>query len=307
MVLFFIIAFLCVSVFAAQYPSFGTVKTSTSNGVMHVVLNNTFSEINLLDAHLAFDLANLIARLQVNGTDSDIHVVVFSSANPHFFIAHSDINIFVNGFQGLEPLFDPFTPDMGFLDSLFWNITQLPQATIAIIEGRARAAGNEFLMACDMRFALSSPEVRLAQTEPSVGGNPGTGGGMYLSNLINRGRTFEYLLSATDIDADTAAQIGWVNRVFKTKNALYDYVDKLAKRIAIFPLAGIAGTKQGINAVSRPPRDVYIQDAQDVIVKLLIQSSLGQSLLKKVLKATNNQSIGAFELDWPNQVVQIYK
>ncbi|KAF7310285.1 hypothetical protein MIND_00402500 [Mycena indigotica] len=295
-----------VAVLAARYPSFGTLQTQTSNGVMHVVINNTFSEINVLDYHLAFDLANLLERLQGNGTDSDVHAVVFSSANPKFFIAHVDINLFVTGFESPLPKFDPFNPDILFFDALMWNITTLPQATIAVIEGRARGIGNEFLMACDMRFALSSPNVLLSQTENSVGANPGAGGAMYLSNLIGHGRTFEYVLSATDVNADTAAQIGWVNRVFDTPHELHDYVDNLAARIALFPLPGIAGTKQGVNAISRPPRDVFVRDSQDVIISVT-STAEGQELLDAVLKATNNQSLGAFELDWPTEVVKLYQ
>ena len=33
------------------------------------------------------------------------------------------------------PLFDPGFPNMLFASALLWNITELPQATIAVIEG----------------------------------------------------------------------------------------------------------------------------------------------------------------------------
>jgi hypothetical protein len=33
------------------------------------------------------------------------------------------------------PLFDPGFPSMLFASALLWNVTELPQATIAVIEG----------------------------------------------------------------------------------------------------------------------------------------------------------------------------
>ncbi|KAJ6492868.1 ClpP/crotonase-like domain-containing protein [Mycena vitilis] len=303
--LFSILCSFFLSTSGARYPSFGTLQTSTSAGVMDVVINNTFSEINIFDFHVMADLANLLELLQSNGTDSDVHVVVFSSANPDFFIAHIDINLFLPGFESPLPQFDPFNPDMIFPDALMWNITQLPQATIAVIEGRARGIGNEFLMACDMRFALDSPEVLVGQLENSVGAVPGAGGALYLSNLIGRGRTLEYVLSSADVDAATAASLGWVNAVFDTSSKLHDYVRTLAERIALFPLAGIAGTKQGVNAVSRPPRDVFVRDSQNVILSLEGLPET-RALDNKVFAATNNQSNGPFELNWAEAVLALY-
>ncbi|KAJ7661082.1 ClpP/crotonase-like domain-containing protein, partial [Mycena rosella] len=234
-------------------PSYGTLQTTNSSGVLNVVINNTYSSVNLFDLHVQSDLANLIETLQAN--DTDIRVVVFSSANKDFFLAHIDINSFLPGY-GTFPV------------ALLWNITQLPQATIAVIEGRARGIGNEFLMSCDMRFASTSPSVLMSQIETSFGANPAEGGAMYLSRLIGRGRTFEYVLSASDIDAVTAERIGWINTAFATSRELHTYVQGLAARIALFPAAGIAGTKQGINAVSRPPREAIVQDAQNVVLRL---------------------------------------
>lgn len=81
---------------AARYPSFGTLHTTKASGVLNVVINNTYSPINLFDLHVQSDLANLIETLQAN--DTDIRVVVFSSANPDFFLAHLDVNFFLPGY-----------------------------------------------------------------------------------------------------------------------------------------------------------------------------------------------------------------
>jgi len=291
--------------FAARYPSYGTLTTNTTPaGVMTVVINNTFSSINLFDAHVQSDLANLIEELQAN--DTDVRVVVFESGNPEFFISHIDVNYFFPGYEDPLPHFDPGLPNMTFPTALLWNITQLPQATIAVIEGRARGIGNEFLMSCDMRFASLSPSVLLAQLETSFGLNPGAGGAMYLSRLIGRGLTFEYVFASKDIDAATAERYGWINRAFSTSAELREYVQQLAARIALFPRGGIIGTKQGINAVSRPSMDVLIRDAQNVI-DALATTPAPFALAQNFLKATHNQSLGDLELNYGTELESLFK
>lgn len=161
-------------------------------------------------------------------------------------------------------------------------------------------------MSCDMRFATTSPSVLLSQLETSFGLNPGAGGAMYLSQAIGRGRTFEYVLSSSDIDAVTAERIGWINTAFPTSRALHTYVQTLAARIALFPAAGIAGTKQGINAVSRPPREVIVQDAQNVIGRLA-ETPAAQAFGTKFIAATNNQTVGPLELSYGEKLVELYQ
>ncbi|KAJ6540048.1 ClpP/crotonase-like domain-containing protein [Mycena vulgaris] len=284
-------------------PSCAPRLTTKSAGVLNVVINNTFSEISLFDQFVQSDLGNLIETLQAN--DTDVRVVVFSSANKDFFLAHIDINYFLPGYESLLPFFDASIPELTFPVALLWNITQLPQATIVVIEGRARGIGNEFLMSCDMRFASTSPSVLLSQLEPSFGANPGSGGAMYLAHEIGRGRTFEYVLPSADVDAVTAAQIGWINRAFATSRELHAHVQALAARIALFPAAGIAGTKQGINAASRPALDVIIRDAQKLI-EVLAATPAVQEFAKKFLAATHNQSSGPFELNYGAELVKLY-
>ncbi|KAJ7910098.1 enoyl-CoA hydratase/isomerase family protein [Mycena leptocephala] len=274
----------------ARYPSYGTLLTTNSGGVLNVVINNTYSTINLFDMHVQSDLANLIETLQAN--DTDVRVVVFSSANREFFIGHIDVEYFLPGYESVLPLFDPGYPDMLFPVALLWNITQLPQATIAVVEGRARGIGNEFLMSCDMRFASTAPSVIFAQLETSLG-------------LIGRGRAFEYVLSSADVDGRTAAQVGWVNAAFDTSRELHAHVRTLAQRIAMFPPAGIVGTKAGINAVTRPPREVIVSEAQNVISGLLGTPAV-QALFERFIRVTKNQTIGSMELNYGANVRRLF-
>jgi enoyl-CoA hydratase/carnithine racemase len=48
--------------------------------------------------HVQSDLANLVETLQAN--DTDVRVVVFSSAKKEFFIGHIDVEYFLPGYGG---------------------------------------------------------------------------------------------------------------------------------------------------------------------------------------------------------------
>jgi enoyl-CoA hydratase/carnithine racemase len=129
---------------------------------------------------------------------------------------------------------------------------------------------------------------------------------MYLSRLIGCGRTFEYVFASKDIDAATADRYGWINRAFPTSAELRAYVQQLAARIAFFPPGAIAGTKQGINVLTRPPMDLLIQDAQNVI-GVLAATLVSLALSENFIKATHNQSLGDLELNYGTDLESLFK
>ena len=119
---------------------------------------------------------------------------------------------------------------------LFRHLSASRLVTIAQIEGRVRAAGSEFVLACDMRFAARESAI-FSQPEAALGVSPGAGGIQHLSRLMGRARALEVMLSGEDYDADLAERYGWINRAMPA-NALGDFVRSLALRIAAFPDAG---------------------------------------------------------------------
>jgi enoyl-CoA hydratase/carnithine racemase len=132
-------------------------------------------------------------------------------------------------------------------------------AFIAQIGGRVRAAGSEFVLACDMRFAARESAI-FAQIEQAFGQIPGGGATQYLVRLMGRGRALEVMLSAEDYDADLAERYGWINRALPVAE-LRDFVRSLAHRIAGFPAAGQTAVKDRVNAISLAPTDDFRRDS----------------------------------------------
>ena len=81
-----------------------------------------------------------------------------------------------------------------WLDALV-RLSRAPVASIACIRGRARGAGSEFVLACDIRFASREKAV-LGQFEVGIGAVPGGGPMARLPRLVGRGRALEILLGA---------------------------------------------------------------------------------------------------------------
>lgn len=128
-------------------------------GVRAVTFSNP--PINMFVPTTIAELGALITDLEA---DWSIKVVVFRSANPDFFVAHLGV---VKAAERPEAL-------RLWRDSVL-RVSSTPVVSIAEIRGRTRGIGNEFVRACDMRFA-SGQRALFGQPEIGVGLVPGGGG-----------------------------------------------------------------------------------------------------------------------------------
>jgi len=181
-------------------------------------------------------------------------VVVFKSADKDYFISHVDVTRIAQYREQAAKLAGE--PSLGLL---FRRVSTSRLVTIAQIEGRVRAAGNEFVLACDMRFAARESAI-FSQFEPAFGQLPGAGGAQHLARLLGRGRAMEVMLSAEDYDADLAERYGWINRALPAAE-LDDFVKLLAHRIAGFPRAVQLAVKDRINAITLAPVEDFRRDS----------------------------------------------
>lgn len=184
-----------------------------------------------------------------------------------------------------------------------FDISGLPQVTIGAVDGRARGAGNEFLMALDMRFATKT-ESLFGQIEVATGLIPGGGGSQHLPRLVGRGLALEYLLSANDITAKEAARIGWINKAFCSAEEMYAYVEGLTSRISLFPRAALVGVKQSVNPSTRPSRQDLLRDSAAFTARL--SDPAVPPLIGRALEVTNNLTFGEVELNLGRDLVLLY-
>jgi len=124
------------------------------------------------------------------------------------------------------------------------RIEMLPIPTIAVINGFAFGAGCELAMACDFRIA--STKAVFGQPEIKLGLIPGAGGTQRLPRLIGKTRAKEMILLGDNINAETAMNIGLVNKVVLPED-LESTVDELVKRLAFGPRFAISQAKEAID------------------------------------------------------------
>ncbi len=207
--------------------------------------------MNLLGPELVRDLVSLIQQAEV---DPGVKVLVFTSADRDYFISHVDVTRISEYRQEAAKLTGEAS-----IALLFRHLSASRLVTIAQIEGRARGAGSEFVLACDMRFAARESAI-FGQFEPAFGQLPGGGAVQHLTRLAGRGRALEIMLSAQDYDADLAERYGWINRALPAA-ALGDFVSSLAQRIASFPAAGLSVVKDRVNAIALAPAEDFRHDS----------------------------------------------
>jgi len=228
---------------------FETLRVRAEGAVLFTAI--AAPPMNLLGPVLVRDLVSLIQQAEA---DEAVQVLVFTSADPDYFISHVDITRITEYRAEAAKLAGE--PSLGLL---FRYLSASRLVTIAQIEGRVRAAGSEFVLACDMSFAARESAI-FSQLEQGFGLVPGAGGIQHLTRLLGRGRALEVMLSAQDYNAELAERYGWINRVLP-RGELAGFVSALAHRIAGFPGAARAALKQRVNAIALAPADDFRSDS----------------------------------------------
>jgi enoyl-CoA hydratase/carnithine racemase len=210
------------------------------SGLWTATLSNP--PINLLEPQTITELQALMSEVE---TDPSVKVLVFQSSDPDFFIAHFDTaKAAGSNMQSAGP-----TGYMSWIDFVL-RLSKAPVISIAKIRGRARGVGNEFILACDLRFA-SRQNAIFANPEIGVGLVAGGGAMEWLPRIVGRSRALEIVLSGDDYGADMAERYGWVNRALDDTE-LDAFVDGLAARLASFDRDVLGAVKGQINRIGVP-------------------------------------------------------
>jgi enoyl-CoA hydratase len=181
--------------------------------------------------------AAIAAHVRTVGDDPEVRAVILTAAGKHF-MAGGDIEYFktldryraeryVLGIQEMQDL-----------------LGTIPQPVIAALNGTTLGGGCELAMACDIRIA--EEQVVLGQPEVALGIIPGAGGTQNLPRLVGAGRAKKLLFTGDRISAAEALEIGLVDEVVPTGQAL-ERARALAERIAGNAPLAVAAAKRSVN------------------------------------------------------------
>jgi enoyl-CoA hydratase len=123
-------------------------------------------------------------------------------------------------------------------------LMDMPKPTIAAVAGYAFGGGMENVLLCDLRIAAEN--AKFALPEINVGIFPGGGGTQRLVQNTSICKAKEIIFFGKPIDAETALEMGIVNKVVKLENLLdaaMEWAEKLCEKA---PLA-LAAAKRMVN------------------------------------------------------------
>ena len=191
--------------------------------------------LNALNSETLAELKTCLTELEGR---EDVKTVILTGSGEKAFVAGADISEMVNASPAEGR-------DMSLLARDAFNLLEnMPQTTIAAVNGFALGGGCEISMACDIRIA--SENAKFAQPETGLGIIPGFGGTQRLARLVGKGRAKELIFTCAQIDAAEAYRIGLVNKVVPLEE-LIDTCKKMAGKIMRNAPYAVTLAKQAIN------------------------------------------------------------
>jgi len=196
-----------------------------TDGIARVTINRP-DKLNALNAIVIAELGDAVTRIE---TDPAIRGVIVTGTGSKAFVAGADINELTE--QGVTGGQKRALAGQ----AVFRRLERCGKPVIAAVNGFALGGGCELAMACHLRIA--SENAKFGQPEVKLGIAPGYGGTVRLPRLVGRARALELLLTGDMIDAETARQIGLVNRVVPADRLMAEADSLLRTILANGPLA----------------------------------------------------------------------
>ncbi|MEO8540156.1 MAG: enoyl-CoA hydratase-related protein [bacterium] len=176
-----------------------TVTYDTAEGVGTITLNRP-DRLNGITNQMMRDLYDVLSTLP---TDHKTRVVVLTGAGKGF-CPGADLQHYSSG-AGEEPL----SPEHFQLTAM---LHELPQVTIAAVNGACAGAGFGWAAACDLRYAAESVNFNTAFLGVGISGD--MAGPWLLPRIVGAGNAREIFFLHGKFDTARAKSIGFVNGVF---------------------------------------------------------------------------------------------
>jgi enoyl-CoA hydratase/3-hydroxyacyl-CoA dehydrogenase len=210
-----------------------TVVVET-DGPVAVLRMSRPAAMNALNSDVLKDLHAALERVEADPT---LRVVVLTGEG-NAFVAGADIKEMVTK----TPLEAREFTQLGH--KVFRRIEEMDAIVIAAINGYALGGGMEMALACDI--ILASEKARVGLPEVGLGIHPGFGGTQRLPRLVGRWKAKELILTAQQLSAKEAKEIGLVNEVYPA-DLLMEKSKGMAHKIAKMGPVAVKLAKHVVN------------------------------------------------------------
>lgn len=208
-----------------------TIVVEKNKGVGLIRLNRP-KALNALNTELIVEVNQALDDLE---KDQSIGCIVLTGSEKAF-AAGADI----------KEMADLSFPNIYFDDffNLADRIAQRRKPLIAAVSGYALGGGCELALMCD--FIYCADNAKFALPEVTLGVLPGIGGTQRLTLAVGKAKAMEMCLTARQMGAVEAEQIGLVARVFEQAELLEQTL-VAAEKIAEKSLTAVMMIKESIN------------------------------------------------------------
>lgn len=227
--------------------------------IAHIRFNRP-DKANSMTMEFWKELPEAIDRIS---NDAEARVIVISSEGKHF-TSGMDVSVFMSGALDADGpnthvSAEAFRYKIKALQQSFSCLERARQPVLAAIQGGAIGAGVDLVTACDCRYA--SEDAFFAVQETAIGMTADVGTFPRLVRLIPEGWARQMAYTAERLPAAKAKEIGLVNEMFETHEALLDGVMAIARKIAAHSPLAVSGCKTMANYA----RDHSTADALDYV------------------------------------------
>lgn len=219
-----------------EYKQLVCERKGPDGEALWITLNNE-KMMNALSNTMQQELLQVLQDIVFDNT---IRCVVLKGAGEKAFSSGGDIELFqsLNHVSGYD-----FAYQRG--NSIQHLINYMEKPVIAAVNGFCFAGGMELALCCDFIYAAENAKFGLL--EINIGLLAGWGGTVRLPRKIAVNKAKEMIYRGEMITAEEAYSWGLVNRVFPTKDALYEAVEKIIDEMIAKPPLALRAAKNVIN------------------------------------------------------------
>jgi len=240
--------------------SYTCFDVSLQDKIAHIVLKRP-EAYNTMIPEFWSELPEIVRTLDDTG---EARAIVISSTGKHF-TAGMDLSVFTSDRTAGERDAEMgrrranFRRDVLRLQETFSCLDRARMPVLAAVQGGCIGGGVDMISACDMRYC--SEDAFFCIQEINIGMTADVGTFPRLPQLIPQGIVRELAYTGRRLAAHEALEVGLVNRVFPSHEALVAGVLAVAREIAERSPLAVWGSKEMLNYA----RDHSIADGLDYI------------------------------------------
>lgn len=229
-------------------PAGGVVITQRQGPVLTVTMNRP-KVLNVLDEAMA---DALVAAFSGLAADQTSRTVILAGAG-RSFMAGGDLARFQADLPGAP---QTATKLIDRFHTLMRLIKAMPQPVIAAVQGPVAGGGVGLALACD--FVVAAEDASFLSAYTKLGTSPDGGTTWTLTQLLGPRRALEFVLLNEAVNAQTALQLGLVNRVVP-KDELMEATQAMAENLARGSFGAQGASKALVQAAAQGSFDEQLE------------------------------------------------